>query len=79
MFSIRLNEVLCTPRLVTLVLRFGGYVSMLSIRPHAWVAYCLPYMGGCDLEQKVLINVWLVTLTINVWLVTLYGWIDWDV
>ena len=70
MFSIRLNEVLCTPRLVTLVLRFGGYVSMLSIRPHAWVAYCLPYMGGCDLEQKVLINVWLVTL---------YGWIDWDV
>ena len=70
MFSIRLNEVLCTPRLVILVLLFGGYVSMLSIHLHAWVAYCLSCMGGCDLEQRVLINVWLVTL---------YGWVDWDV
>ena len=61
MFSIRLNEVLCTPRLVILVLLFGGYVSMLSIHLHAWVAYCLPCMGLGDLEQKVL-DVWLVTL-----------------
>ena len=69
-FSIRLNEVQCTPLLVILVLVFR-WVCIHAIDTSSCLGCLLLALHGLgDLEQKVLINVWLVTL---------YGWIDWDV
>ena len=61
MFSIRLNEVLCTPLLVILVLAFR-WVCIHAFNTSSCLGCLLLALHGLgDLEQKVL-DVWLVTL-----------------